>query len=468
MSVSLDTMLARVAGNISRYSMFPPDCRVGVAVSGGADSVCLLHILRELAPRWNLHLSVVHVDHGIRGEASAADARFVRDLAGSFGFPFHLSTGDVPEIAKRTRDNLEQAAREFRKSFFSSLIRDGIVDRVATGHTRDDQAETVLFHFLRGSGTAGLAGIHWVTSDGLVRPLLNISRAEIEAYLFQTNPSWREDASNRDLSYTRNRIRHELLPMLATEYNPQIRDALLRTATIASEDEDYWQATIPPPVVRDGIILLNTTELTALPPAVARRTLRRAIDALNGDLRQIGFDHIDAILQLASAEQGSGRFRVAGLEFWRSFDWLRLTIPFTRTRPDYDVEVLVPGTLTLRAEKLCLRFDLQKITVHDCDTVENIIDWDKTLSLVGTSGTGLRVRNWRPGDRYRPPTGRDEKIKQMFQDNRVPIWDRAAWPLLTLGGEILWARRFGPAAGVAPDEHTSTGLRISEEYLASA
>src|SRR5436305_11450140 len=159
MSVSRDTMLDRVAGNISRYNMFPTGSRVGVAVSGGADSVCLLHVLRELAPRWNLHLSVVHIEHGIRGEASREDAAFVRRLASEFGLELHFRAADLPEIAKGTHDNLEQAARAFRNAFFSELITSGTLDRVATAHTRDDQAETVLFRLLRGSGTAGLSGI---------------------------------------------------------------------------------------------------------------------------------------------------------------------------------------------------------------------------------------------------------------------------------------------------------------------
>src|SRR5579884_2665446 len=165
-------MLDRIASTVARHAMLPLGARVGIAVSGGADSVCLLHVLRELAPRWNLRLSVVHVEHGIRGEASKADAAFVAALAAEFGLPFHLRAADLPEITKRTGENLEQAARELRKSFFSELISTGIVDRIATGHTRDDQAETVLFRLLRGSGTGGLTGIHPITRSGIVRPLL--------------------------------------------------------------------------------------------------------------------------------------------------------------------------------------------------------------------------------------------------------------------------------------------------------
>src|SRR5579864_6220931 len=150
--------------------MFAGNQRVGVAVSGGADSVFLLHILHELASRWNLHLSAVHIDHGIRGAVSREDAEFVRALASQFALPFHLHTADLAAMG----DNLEQAARRVRQNFYASLLADGTLDRIATGHTRSDQAETVLYRLLRGSGLAGLSGILPITKEGLVRPLLEI------------------------------------------------------------------------------------------------------------------------------------------------------------------------------------------------------------------------------------------------------------------------------------------------------
>src|SRR5713101_4484487 len=159
-----DQVLDRIAEFIARHTMFPPGARVGIAVSGGADSVFLLQALRELAPRWSLQLSVVHVDHGIRGATSRADAAFVQDLAARQSLPFHLRHADVPAI----QDNLEQAARRFRQAFFADLLSTGAVDRIATGHTRSDQAETVLYRILRGSGLAGLSGILPITQEGIV------------------------------------------------------------------------------------------------------------------------------------------------------------------------------------------------------------------------------------------------------------------------------------------------------------
>src|SRR5215472_7807954 len=176
---ALSSLVQRVASTIERYAMFAGAGRIGVGVSGGADSVCLLHLLCEMAARWNLCLTVIHLDHGLRGEESTADALWVAGLAAQLGLPWVLRKADVGESG----GNLEQAARDTRLALFRNLIETGLVQRVATGHTRSDQAETVLFRFLRGAGTAGLAGIRPVTADGIVRPLLEIGRAEVEEYL---------------------------------------------------------------------------------------------------------------------------------------------------------------------------------------------------------------------------------------------------------------------------------------------
>src|SRR5579885_1855165 len=207
-----EEVLQRIAEFVTRHRMFDGGQRVGVAVSGGADSVFLLHALHELAPRWNLRLSVVHIDHCLRGEESRGDAAFVRDLAGELALPFHPGECDVARLCRETGDNLEQVARAARRRFFLGFLEDGRLDRVALGHTRSDQAETVLFRFLRGAGTAGLAGIRPVTPEGLVRPLLDVERSEVEGWLRERGIPWREDSSNADLAFARNRIRRQLLP----------------------------------------------------------------------------------------------------------------------------------------------------------------------------------------------------------------------------------------------------------------
>ena len=292
--------------------MFRSGQKVGVAVSGGADSVGLAAVLRELAPRFGLRLRVLHLDHGLRGEESRGDAEFVRELASSWGLPVVLQTARMPEGG-----NLEEAARKARQGFFRQQMASGVVDRVALGHTRSDQAETVLFRFLRGSGSAGLAAIRPVTASGLVRPLIEVERNEVRTWLRDRGIGWREDSSNRDPAFARNRIRHELLPKLSADWNPALEATLARTADWALAEESYWQEEIGRLAEalftrRGGAIVVGADRLAALPLAVARRLARRAVEEVKGDLRGIGFDHIQAMVDLAGASQGHGRVEARG------------------------------------------------------------------------------------------------------------------------------------------------------------
>ncbi len=337
-------MVGGVAEIISFYNMFAPGMSVGVAVSGGADSVCLLHVLRELAPRWNLKLRVLHLDHMLRGEESREDARFVESLAEGFGLPFELREVNVAEA----EGNLEQAARCARRRFFLDAMSEGRVERVALGHTRNDQAETVLYRFLRGSGTAGLAGMRPVTRDGFVRPLLHATRAEVEEYLRQRGVAWREDSSNRDTRFRRNLIRHRLLPSLAEEWNPCIVETLAGVARVAADEEEYWHGLIEP-LASDLLrreqqaVVIDAARLAGLPRAVARRLIRGAIETVKGDLRSIDVRHVEAVLALTSDTDGHGRAQIPGVDAIRSFEWLRLAPAGTYSQPEFAISVNVPG-----------------------------------------------------------------------------------------------------------------------------
>jgi tRNA(Ile)-lysidine synthase len=423
--------------------------RVGVAVSGGADSVFLLHLLHELAPRWNLRLSVVHIDHGIRGQASRDDAEFVRALAGSFQLAFHFRQADLTNID----DNLEQAARRIRQSFYHELLSTEL-DRVATGHTRSDQAETVLFRILRGSGLTGLSGIRPITQKGLVRPLLDLDRSEIEAWLRGRNIPWREDATNQDLSYARNRLRHHFLPQLRQAFNPNLDQALGRLAGIAQDEEEFWLAEIPQPPPTSQPIVLSINDLATVPPAVARRRLRALIGPLN-------FEHLDQILDLARSPAGSGRLQLPALEVRRSFDWIRLAPPSLNAGPsDFSAPINIPGSIVLPERGLALSFALinREETARSYDKLKEELDW------LSAGSAPLELRNWRPGDRYRPAgQSHAEKIKLLFQNARIPLWERRNWPIVTCGGIIAWSRRFGPAADFAAGPETRTALRITED-----
>ena len=447
-------MQDRVLKTITRFGMLAPGQRVGVAVSGGADSVCLLHLLHELAPRWTLRLSVIHVDHGIRGAASHEDARFVQELAECFGLPFHLKEADVPAMG----GNLEQTARDVRQETYLHLLRAGLVDRIATGHTRSDQAETVLYRFLRGSGLAGLSGILPITREGLVRPLLYVTRTEVRNWLRDNGISWREDESNQDRSYVRNRIRHELLPQLRSEFNPGLDEVLANTAEV-TRDENEWLRTHVPPLPSGGVLRVSDLQNRA----AGRRLVRQAIEAVRGDLRQIGFEHVEEVLDMAAAKAGHGRVQVPGAEIVRSFDRIRVGTK-EGARPEFCVSVQVPGSVELPDGSG--RIDLRFITVGGespqmYDILVHELDWLNVTSRPAQGTALLELRNWRPGDQYRRVgDSHERKIKSLFQQARVPSWDRQFWPILTFGGRIVWARRFGPAADAAAAEASRTILRI--------
>ena len=467
-------MLQRIAQTIARHRMFEPAQQVGVAVSGGADSVCLLYVLLELAPRWGLHLSVLHLDHGLRGEESRQDAEFVRRLADQLGLPLSLRETPVAQ----SPDNLEQAGREARLAFFRETISSGAVERVATGHTRSDQAETVLFRFLRGSGTAGLAGIRPVTSEGIVRPLIEIERSEVQQFLLQRGIAWREDSTNRGLQFARNRIRHELLPQIAREWNPAIAETLANTADWALAEEAWWDAEIDrlaaehfTAVDDAGAILLRAPVLAALPLAVARRLVRRAMELAKGDLRGIDFGHIASAMDLARTTEGHGRLQAPGLDIFRSFEWLRFGqpggVPFGPglEARNYRFTLTVPGTVRVPGTNLAISLELiDKLAPSvSSDWVYNsqmgCLDWQRL------SGS-LELRNWRPGDQYQPVGySGQEKIKTLFQQARIPLWERRHWPVLTDGPSIVWARRFGPAAALVAEQDAKVILRIREDAV---
>jgi tRNA(Ile)-lysidine synthase len=464
-----NTLLDQVAATISRYRMFECGQNVGVAVSGGADSVGLLQVLRELAPRWNLRLSVLHLNHRLRGRESDEDAEFVRRLASEYGLACVIRQEDFEDQA----DNLEQAARDARLRFFDEAMANGRVDRVAVGHTRSDQAETVLFRLLRGAGTAGLAGIRPITANGIVRPLLEVDRAQVERFLEERGIAWRQDSTNQNLRLARNRIRHQLLPSLARDWNPSIYNTLAQVADWALAEEVYWEAETSRLAAehltfRNGFVFANSACLKQLPMAVARRLVRRAMESVKGNLRAIDFSHVTAVLELAGSTEGHGRLQAPDLDVIRSFEWLRFgpVIANGLGSRNYRLAAPVPGTLAIPGEDsaICLELIEKKGFSESFEPVYNKemagVDWERL------SGS-LELRNWRPGDQYQPvgKTG-EEKIKTLFQEHRIPLWERRHWPVLMDGEAIVWSRRFGPAARFAAGAGTGKVLEIREIGIA--
>jgi tRNA(Ile)-lysidine synthase len=431
--------------------------RIGVAVSGGADSVFLLHALRELG----LAVAVLHVNHGLRGAESDGDEEFVRGLAAEFGLPAYVMKAEF------TPGNIEQEARIARYNFFAQQIADGICDAVATGHTLDDQAETVLYRFLRGAGTGGLSGIRPATAAGIIRPLIGFRRDEIRGWLSERNIQWREDRSNQDPEFLRNRIRLRHLPELSASLNPLLAEGLASTAVWAQGEEDYWTAELgrlePLYLIENPeTILISTKPFRELPVAAQRRLLRRAITRVRGSLRAIDFQHVERIRAMMETREGSGRMQLPDLDIYRSFDWLRLA-PVgidTRLERDFEASLVIPGRTEVIARRLTIEMELvDNLNVYNSDV--QALDWERCTGSL--SSRDLRLRNWRPGDQYQPQ-GRTaaEKIKTLFQEHRIPLWERRTWPVISIAESIVWSRRFGVAAQFAAGPESRQVLRIRE------
>ena len=400
--------------------MLPTGARTGVAVSGGADSVCLLHVLLRLG--WPVH--VLHVNHGLRGEESEGDERFVAELAASLAVPFERCSGGLGA------GNLEAAARARRLEFFLAARARLGLEAVATGHTRTDQAETVLFRAIRGSGPGGLAGILPVTREGLVRPLLAVSREEVRAWLAAAGLAWREDSSNGESRFARNRLRREVLPLLESIL-PQATGSLARLAGIAAEDESYWRGEVErvwqPVSAGSGVVVLDAGVVAGLDPALGRRVIRHALESALGRCDGVTFEQVERIMGLARRREGRGRVVVAGGEVCRSFGLLRIAAAgcgVGRVGAGEDVEYL---GVTVFAEESAYNEGS-----HQIDAEKAPMPW--------------RCRHWHPGDAYQPVgADRSMRLKELFHRARVPSWDRREWPMLLCEDRIVWSRRFGVA-----------------------
>jgi tRNA(Ile)-lysidine synthase len=460
-------VIERVRKYIAEKHLLRPGERAVVAVSGGADSVALLRVLLQMREDLGIVLSVAHYHHGIRGQEADADQQFVAELAKCFDLEFHFSKGDAPAHARERGQSLETVARELRHSWFAQLIQCGKADKVATAHTLDDQAETVLMRIIRGTGSAGMAGISPSHHQkGLVRPFLTISRPEIEDFLRKLKQPWREDSTNKELAHTRNRVRSVLLPLLERDFNPAIRHTLADLAEVAQGEAEYWEhevAALISRVLKLGkpsrsgrsntgagaeTWSLDLAILRASPLALQRHLLRRFAADLGTALE---FKHIEELTRfIAEAKPGKPIALPNGISATCTFRELQFSRATARPAQGAYSEVLkVPGQVTIAALGSTVR--ARVISAGD----PAISGYNPALLLDrALLESELIVRNWRAGDRYFPAhTQAPKKVKELLQAGRIgrPLAhsERQMWPVIENAGEIVWMRGFSvPAAFV--------------------
>jgi tRNA(Ile)-lysidine synthase len=499
--VYVHPLAQRLLQHIRQEELLHAGERVGIAVSGGIDSVALLRLLLELRSELGVALSVVHFNHQLRGVDSDADEKFVEHQAAEHGLEFFVGRGDAAVRAAEEHHGLEAAARELRYEFFGELIGGDVseasrhlqVDKVVTGHTLDDQAETVLMRVIRGTGLRGLGGIHprivveHEDDDGhgeIVRPLLTTRRRELLQYLHDLKQPWREDASNDDAKFTRNRLRKMVLPLLEREFNPAVAEGLSELAEIARDEEDYWANEIEgwlgtvvqwgpePRPEQNPLVQIELGNQTTLTPSAQRAASAEHVDESHAApvnisvsrpwlvtepravqrhvIRAVGeqagipleFKHVEGILHFAAEEGPTGKELSLPLRWKVIRDTEAIVFVPTASQgadaiSNYEYSLSVPGRVVV--PELGAAIEALQIAPESGCAEYN----PQQLLRAETIGSELKVRNWRPGDRFWPAhTKAPKKIKELLQELHLPQPQRKLWPVVLSGEEIVWVRGF--------------------------
>jgi len=437
---------------IAQHKMIEDGETVLVAVSGGADSLALLYGLHALHSQLNCELHVVHLNHCIRTEAEA-DAEFVQQHAAHLDLPCTIQHAEVPRLVKQWKLSVEAAGRKARYQFYESVCTEVSATKVALGHHQDDIAETVLMNLIRGSGTTGLKGIAPVRDIKFIRPLVRSTRQQIEAFLTSIGVTPRQDTTNTDVNYLRNRVRHELIPQLARDYNPNIKTGLSRTADVLSTESEYLNTVARKAFETCRIhsphknVVLDRVKFRQYHIALQRRMLRQSVFEMLGDISDLYFAHCEAMLNLVEADTPNTVLALPNdLRFRRAYQQLiferkpveiesfaypvttvgKTSIAILNTEITAELgDVASRGTVTLPDGKLEAIFDYDKLR--------------KVFAKPSSETVPLIVRNRQQGDRFQPYGMRGtKKIKDFLIDAKVPRFKRDSIPLLVCGDEILW------------------------------
>lgn len=440
---------------------------MAAAVSGGSDSVALLCLLLELRAELGIVLSVAHINHQLRGEESEEDERFVARLAEEHGLELHIGVGAVDVSGS----GIEAAARELRYGFFRQLARDGRVGKIATAHTLDDQAETLLLRIFRGTGIRGLSGIHpriVLEEQGrafgeLVRPLLAFRHAALLQFLRERKQGWHEDSSNLDTTFLRNRVRHRLLPLISAEFGDAALEHMSELTEIARAEEEHWsghpevQAQARTAAKLRPAASLPTAELLKLDLASQRRLVRAWLEANAAEAR-ISFRLIEDVLALARGASSKELELSGGWSLHRERHELHLK-PATRSddAPEYEYVLAVPGTIKLPELGGCIEARLVDVDHVPESQRAQLLDAARVPNKVV-------IRNWRAGDRFWPAhTSAEKKVKELLNNRHVTGADKRLWPVATAEGcGLVWMRGFAVPAALRPPAGAPQAIWIRE------
>jgi tRNA(Ile)-lysidine synthase len=434
-------MIERVKKTIERFGMVERGDHILVAVSGGMDSVSLLHVLMALRERLDIELTVCHLNHSLRGEESLRDEEFARRLASDLGLAFEVRREDVKSIARERKGSLQEVARAARYAFFEETAQRVGAEKVALGHTNDDNAETVLMRFIKGSSITGLRGIPPLRGR-YIRPLIETERRAVEEFIKDKGIRYVEDSSNRTMNYLRNRIRGELIPFIEERYNPNLRETLNRMASVIARDDDYLTSQAErmrhDVVVErgEGKVILDGVRLAALPDALMLRLFIMEMVQLYEYTVDIASNHLESMAGVVRGAAPNASINLpGGLRLVREYDRVILTMGGYDVPIEFEGDLQVPGVT--RIEGCSARFETSIIE----DLPFNLTKDGKSTAYFDYDALALPIviRGFRAGDRLVPlgMTGH-KKVKDIFIDMKVPVARRYRTPLLISGDNILW------------------------------
>lgn len=419
---------------IKKFNMLSPSETVVIGVSGGADSLGLLYILSELK-EYDLKLVVSHLNHGIRDREAKRDAEFVEKIAEKLHLHFELQEADAPGLKRRLGLSLEEAGRELRYKFFKEVLSKYHAQKIATAHTLDDQAETMLMRFIKGSGPSGLSGIPPVSEGNIIRPLIETPKSEIENYLNSRGISWVEDSTNRSRVFLRNRIRHELIPELQ-KYNPKIKYTLARTAEIFRVEGDFIESRAKNWIeyvfksVDDGELVGSVSRYKAIPEALRFVVLRIAIEKLKGNLRKISFNHITSIDELLLSGTPSGEISLPDESLVaKGYDLFFIS---SKSQLKREFSYKIPSIGKWSFPQVEIELEITKPESFGEDEFVAFFDSD-------SAEFPIEVRSFHPGDRFMPFGMRSyKKVKRFLIDEKMPRYLRNRIPIFLSKDEIMW------------------------------
>lgn len=461
-------IIKKVHQTIIKHSMVETGEKVTIALSGGPDSVFLLHALKNLQKELSIELSAVHIHHGIRQKEADRDCSFCENLCKSLNIPIFIKKLDIPKIAKETGCSFEEAGHwERLKAYKESRIHFK-AKYTAVGHTLNDTAETLLMHLVMGAGKEGLAGIYPVIGYFLIRPLIELKKEEILSYLYNSQIEYMQDHTNQDNTMLRNRVRNLLIPLLEKEFNPLIIDSLARTASIFQEESAYFDEVVSAcwdSYVNSSMhkISLDLREVDSFHPCILKHLLRKMVKTVKGDLKNISHHHTNNIYNLLKKDSGSSILLPEGLKAEKEYQRLIIKRADLDEPPSLSpLNITFPGVYHSKEWELIIKGEIIDTFSPKTEDNPTII----YLNYDECSDASFVVRQRKNGDRMQPlGMSGSKKVKDIFIDEKIPRRDREKTPIFEYKGVIVWIGGVKRSGFLQVDSSTKRVLKLSIEKI---